>query len=68
MFKTKLMRNTKQKLNELSVGNNVVPVRQYDRGPRDPRNIRGITKEVSKFGYLTGTEVCLLSGYESKPD
>ena len=60
----KLMRNTKQKWNELSVGKNVVvPVPQYDRGPIDPRNIRGIIKEVSEFGYRIGNEVGILSGY-----
>lgn len=60
----KLMRTTKRKLSELSVGNNVIiPIPQYDRGPTDPRNILGVIEEVSEYGYRVGTSVGTLSGY-----
>ena len=60
----KLMRTTKRKLSELSVGNNVIiPIPQYDRGPTYPRNILGVIEEVSEYGYRVGTSVGTLSGY-----
>ena len=63
----KLMRNTKQKLNELSVGRNVIiPIPQFDRGPTDHRNIRGVVMEVNEFGYRIGTQAGTLSGYLSR--
>jgi hypothetical protein len=60
----KLMRTTKRKLSELSVGNNVIiPIPQYDRGPTDPRNKLGEIEEVSEYGYRVGTFVGTLSRY-----
>jgi hypothetical protein len=60
----KLMRTTKRKLSELSVGNNVIiPIPQNDRGPTDPRNILGVIEEVSEYGYRVYTFVGTLSGY-----
>ncbi|XP_071153524.1 KRAB-A domain-containing protein 2-like [Mytilus edulis] len=51
-----LTRNTKQKLSELSIGDNVIiPIPQYDRAPTDPRNIQGVVVEVGNFGYRVGT-------------
>ncbi len=61
------LRNTKQKLTELSCGQNVIiPVPQYDRGPTDPRNIRGVIQDVSEYGYRVGTQAGILSGYLSR--
>ena len=58
------MRITKQKLSELSVGNNVIiPIPQYDHGPTDPSNILGVIEEVSEYGYRVCTSVGTLSGY-----
>jgi hypothetical protein len=60
----KLMRTTKRKLSEFSVGNNVIiPIPQYDRGPTDSRNILDVIEEVSEYGYRVGTSVGTLSGY-----
>ena len=60
----KLMRTTKRKLSELSVGNNVIiPIPQYDRGPTYPRNILGVIEEVYEYGYRVGTSVGTLSWY-----
>ncbi|XP_076089944.1 KRAB-A domain-containing protein 2-like [Mytilus galloprovincialis] len=62
-----LTRNTKQKLSELSVGDNVIiPIPQYDRAPTDPRNIQGVVVEVGNFGYRVGTIAGNLSGVLSR--
>ena len=60
------MRNTKQKPNELSINRNVIiPIPHVDRGPTDPRNIRGVILEASDFGYRLGTHAGTLSGFIS---
>ncbi|XP_063411146.1 KRAB-A domain-containing protein 2-like [Mytilus trossulus] len=62
-----LTRNTKQKLSELSVGDNVIiPIPQYDRAPTDQRNIQGVVVEVGHFGYRVGTIAGNLSGVLSR--
>ncbi|VDI24310.1 Hypothetical predicted protein [Mytilus galloprovincialis] len=62
-----LTRNTKQKLSELSVGDNVIIlIPQYDRAPTDPRNIQGVVVEVGNFGYRVGTIAGNLSGVLSR--
>ncbi|XP_071153655.1 uncharacterized protein [Mytilus edulis] len=52
-----LTKNTKQKLSELAVGDNVIiPIPQYDRAPTDPRNIQGVVVvEVGNFDHCVGT-------------
>jgi hypothetical protein len=54
-----LTRITKQRQTVLKKGDNVViPILTVDRGPTDPRNIKGVVTEVNDHGgYKVGTEV-----------
>ena len=52
----------------LKKGDNVViPIPAVDRGPTDPRNIKGVVTQVNDHGdYKVGTKVGLIKGYLSR--
>jgi hypothetical protein len=57
-----LTRITKQRQTVLQKGDNVViPIPAVDRGPTDPRNIKGVVTQVNDCGgYNVGTKVGLI--------
>jgi hypothetical protein len=61
-------RITKQRQAVLKKGDNVViPIPAADRGPTDPRNIKGVVTQVNDHGgYNVGTKVGLINGYLSR--
>jgi hypothetical protein len=63
-----LTRITKQRQTVLKKDDNVViPITAVDRGPIDPRNIKGIVAQVNDHGqYNVGTKVGLIKGYLSR--
>jgi hypothetical protein len=60
-----LTRITKQRQTVLKKGDNVViPIPTVDRGPTDPRNIKGFVTQVNDHGgYKVSTKVGLIKGY-----
>ena len=60
-----LTRITKERQTVLKKDDNVViPITAVDRGPIDPRNIKGIVTQVNDHGrYNVGTKVGLIKGY-----
>ena len=63
-----LTKITKQRQPVLKKGDNVViPIPAVDRGPTDPRNIKGVVTQVNDHGgYNVGTKVGLIEGYLSR--
>ena len=51
------MRNTRRRLDDASLGDNVIIlIPDVDRGPLDGRNMHGIVMEVNEEGYKLGTK------------
>jgi hypothetical protein len=63
-----LTRITKQRQTIHKKGYNVdIPIPAIDRGPTDPRNIKGVVTQVYDHGgYKDGTKVGLIKGYLSR--
>ena len=63
-----LTRITKQRQTVLKKSDNVViPISTVDRGPTDPRNIKGVVSQVNDHsGYKVGTKVGVIKGYLSR--